>query len=125
MSGMDVGSELRRLLVEELCAIIEGWTQCDAASLLGLRQPQVSRLRRGVTAGFSVDRLVRLIASQGYHVEVRLTAMERRFGNPRPEPEVRVLRFDRHGMPARRATGGDELQRRSGGWDASDSFSGI
>jgi hypothetical protein len=62
---MDAGSELRRLLVEELCEIMEGWTQCDAALLLGLRQPHVSRLRRGVTDGFSVDRLVRLIAICG------------------------------------------------------------
>lgn len=124
---MDVGRELRRLLMEELCAIIEGWTQYDAASLLGpgLRQPHVSRLRRGVTTGFSIDRLVRLIAGQGYHVEVRLTAMERRFGKPQPEPEVRVLRFDRYGMPARRATGGQPRQRRSGGWEPPDALSGI
>lgn len=122
---MDVGGELRRLLVEELCAIMEGWTQYDAASLLGLRQPHISRLRRGVTAGFSIDRLVRLIASQGYHVEVRVTAMGRRFGKPRPEPEVRVLRFDRYGMPARRATGGEPRQRRSGGCEAWDTLSDI
>ena len=122
---MDAGSELRRLVAEELCEIMEGWTQCDAASLLGLRQPQVSRLRRGVTDGFSVDRLLRLIASQGYHVELRLTAMERPFGNPRPQPEVRVLRFDSHGMPARRGTGGGQRHRRSGGWNASDAISGI
>lgn len=122
---MDAGGELRRLLVEELCAIMEGWTQYDAASMLGLRQPHLSRLRRGVTAGFSIDRLVRLIAGQGYHVEVRLTAMKRRFGKPRPEPEVRVLRFDRYGMPARRATGGEPRQRRSGGWEAPDAQSDI
>ena len=122
---MDAGGELRRLLVDELCAIMEGWTQYYAASLLGLRQPHVSRLRRGETAGFTVDRLVRLIASQGYHVEVRLTAMERRFGRPRTEPEVRVLRFDRFGMPARRATGGEPRQRRSGDCEAWDTLSDI
>ena len=122
---MDVGAELRRLLVDELCAIMEGWTQYYAAALLGLRQPHVSRLRRGETAGFTVDRLVRLIASQGYHVEVRLTAMERRFGRPRPEPEARVLRFDRYGMPARRATSEELRQRRSGEWEAWDTLSDI
>ena len=88
---MDAGSELRRLVAEELCEIMEGWTQCDAASLLGLR----------------------------------LTAMERPIGKPRAQPEVRVLRFDIHGMPARRGTGGGQRHRRSGGWNASDAISGI
>ena len=88
---------LKELLAAELCAMMEGWDQYHVASLLGLHQPQVSALRHGRTAGFSTDRLVRLLGRIGYNVEITLREMPRRFGNPPIEPTVTVQRFNRYG----------------------------
>jgi predicted XRE-type DNA-binding protein len=95
-----VDQELQRQLARELCAIMQGWPQALAASLLGIHPPDVSALRRGRHGVFSVARLIRLIARQGYHVEVRLEQMPRRFpdlGSPRPLPTISVVRIDRFG----------------------------
>ena len=97
---------LKDLLTAELCAIMEGWDQYHVAWLLGLHQPQVSALRHGRTAGFSTDRLVRLLGRSGYNVEITLREMPRRFGNPPIEPTVTVQRFDRHGRLMERSAPG-------------------
>jgi len=47
-------------------------TQQQTAQLLGLAQPQVSRLRRGLTAGFSLERLLDLAARTGLGVRLTL-----------------------------------------------------
>ncbi|MGH7677263.1 MAG: helix-turn-helix domain-containing protein, partial [Gemmatimonadaceae bacterium] len=97
-----IDQELKGLLAAELCAIVEGWDQYAAAAMLGLRQPDVSALRHGRTAGFSIDRLVRLIVKSGYDVEVSLREMRRRFGLPSVAPKVTVQRYDRFGRTVAR-----------------------
>jgi predicted XRE-type DNA-binding protein len=47
-----------------------GLTQVQAAALLGLRQPQVSLLMRNRPGGFSVGRLMRLLAILGQDIEI-------------------------------------------------------
>ena len=47
-----------------------GLTQAQAAALLGLHQPQVSTLMRNRPGGFSVGRLMRLLAALGQDVEI-------------------------------------------------------
>lgn len=96
---MQVDQELKRLLAAELCAIVDGRTQVEAAALLWLRQPQISALRRGTTAGFSVGRLTRLVAAQGYNLELHLRLIPRRFALPKKLPRVSVVRYDRFGRP--------------------------
>lgn len=49
-----------------------GWTQVQAADALGLSQPDVSRLTRGVLKGFSVERLMTLLVALDYNVGVRI-----------------------------------------------------
>jgi predicted XRE-type DNA-binding protein len=98
--------ELKQLLASELCAIMQGWDQYHFASMLGIHQPDVSALRHGRTAGFSTDRLIRLIAERGYHVEVVLREMPRRSGTPRIEATVSVQRYDRHGRLVERPAPG-------------------
>lgn len=49
-----------------------GWTQAQAADALGLSQPDVSRLTRGVLKGFSVERLMALLVALDYNVSVRI-----------------------------------------------------
>jgi predicted XRE-type DNA-binding protein len=96
---MSLDPELKRQLARELCAIINGWSQVAAAGLLRLRQPHISRLRRGHTAGFSVSRLLRLIADEGYNIEIHLRVIPRRFELPRKLPTVSIIRYDRFGRP--------------------------
>ena len=52
-----------------------GMTQVDAAELLGIDQPKVSRLVRGQLAGFSIDRLFRFVTLLGSDIEI--TVVER------------------------------------------------
>ena len=44
--------------------------QVDAAKLLGLSQPDVSRLMRGDFREYSIDRLLRLLTTLGRDVEI-------------------------------------------------------
>ena len=89
--------DLKSQLARELCAIMNGWSQVGAAGMLNVRQQDVSRIRRGELAGFSVGRLLRLIARRHYHVEVHLKLIPRPFAQPREVPGVRVFRYDRYG----------------------------
>ena len=44
--------------------------QVDAASLLGIRQPDVSKMLRGEFRQFSVERLLRFLVALGQDVEI-------------------------------------------------------
>ena len=59
-------------LVRVLREVIEsrGLSQTRAATLLGVDQPTISRLLRGHTGGFSVDRLMRLLNGLDQDVEI-------------------------------------------------------
>lgn len=65
---------LKSRLAGKVFAEIEsrGWTQAQAAHALGLSQPDVSRLTRGVLKGFSVERLMALLVALDYNVSVRI-----------------------------------------------------
>ena len=47
-----------------------GLKQVEAAKLLGLSQPDVSRLLRGSFREYSVERLLRLLTTLGRNVEI-------------------------------------------------------
>ena len=49
-----------------------GLKQVDAAKLLGLSQPDVSRLLRGDFREYSVERLFRLLTALGRDVEIKV-----------------------------------------------------
>jgi predicted XRE-type DNA-binding protein len=59
-------------LVSELKAIIdrEGWTQARAAKVMGMAQPDVSRLLRGQFSNYSIDRIMRFLRAAGCRVEI-------------------------------------------------------
>jgi hypothetical protein len=46
-----------------------------------------------------VGRLLRLIARQGYHVEIHLRCIPNRFAKPHPVPTVTVVRYNGFGLP--------------------------
>lgn len=63
---------LKAELVSNIDEIIRGrkWNQSQAAKVLGLSQPDVSRLLRGNFRDFSVDRLLRLLMALGRDVDI-------------------------------------------------------
>jgi predicted XRE-type DNA-binding protein len=58
-----------------------GITQTELARLAGIDQPKVSRLLRGLTDGFSSDRLMRILTSLDQDVNITV--------RPRPRNEHR------------------------------------
>lgn len=61
-------------LVSELKQIIdrEGWTQARAAKVMGMAQPDVSRLLKGQFANYSIDRLMRFLHAAGCKVDITI-----------------------------------------------------
>jgi predicted XRE-type DNA-binding protein len=59
-------------LVSELKHIIdrEGWTQAHAAKIMGMAQPDVSRLLRGQFSNYSIDRIMRFLRAAGCEVDI-------------------------------------------------------
>ena len=47
-----------------------GLKQIEAASLLGVKQPDISKMLRGDFRQFSVERLMRFLVALGQHVEI-------------------------------------------------------
>lgn len=52
----------------------QGWTQAEAAKRLGITQPRVSRLTKGVWQDFSLDMLLTLAARAGLKAQLHLAA---------------------------------------------------
>jgi len=94
---MGIEQDLKTQLARELCAIVDGWSQIEAAALLYTHQSELSRLRRGDLRRFSVKRLLRLTSALWYDVEVHLKPMPRPFGSPSPKSTATVVRYDRYG----------------------------
>jgi Uncharacterized conserved small protein len=65
---------IRSALMATLGELIakRGWSQNEAAKLLGVTQPRVSDLMRGKIDLFSIDTLVDMLAKTGCHVELRV-----------------------------------------------------
>ena len=61
-------------LVQRIRAILaeRKLSQAQAAELLGLDQPKVSALVRGQVAGYTIDRLVRLLTALGQRIEINV-----------------------------------------------------
>lgn len=77
-----------------------GWTQCEAARVLGVAQPKVSLLLRGFSSGFSTGRLMTLLTRAGQDVEIILRPVRGRGRRAR----VRVL-APKAGLLSRGAAG--------------------
>jgi predicted XRE-type DNA-binding protein len=54
----------------------KGWTQAQAAQVIGIEQPKVSLMIRGQLAGISVERLLSIVNRLGHSVEVRISDEE-------------------------------------------------
>jgi predicted XRE-type DNA-binding protein len=78
-------TQAKARLASRIVDIVEqrGLTQTEASELLGIDQPQVSKLLRGHLSGFSADRLLRFLMALDQDVEIVI----------RPKPE-----FHAHGQ---------------------------
>ena len=67
---------IRSDLMIELSELIQnkGWTQVQAAELMGVSQPRISDLVRGKIDRFSIDSLIAMLGSAGVRVRITTTA---------------------------------------------------
>ena len=49
-----------------------GYTQTEAAELLGINQPKVSALKHGQLTDFSVERLFKFLVALGQRIDIRI-----------------------------------------------------
>jgi predicted XRE-type DNA-binding protein len=62
--------KMRSQLMTEVCDVIAGKTQVEAAEMLGVSQPRVSDLVRGKIGLFTIDALVNMLAHGGVRLRV-------------------------------------------------------
>jgi predicted XRE-type DNA-binding protein len=63
-----------RLAVRILNTIeARGLTQIEAAELVGLKQPDISNLRRARLGNFTIDRLLRILRRLGHTVQLQVS----------------------------------------------------
>ncbi len=68
--NMKLRSALMMALEEHIR--VQGWTQTEAASQLGVTQPRVSDLMRGKIDLFAIDTLVNMLTAVGLRVEMNI-----------------------------------------------------
>ena len=78
MNTEDPIAALKRQLAQLIVERVAGWSQMDAADLLGTDQPRVSDLRHGRLERFSLDQLVRFVGRIDGAIELRVTWSPRR-----------------------------------------------
>jgi predicted XRE-type DNA-binding protein len=97
---MTLAEDLKRALARELCAMFKHCDLWETAELLRLHLSEASRLRNGQTRRFSMERLLGMIAAQGYDIEIHAKEILQRRGEHR-EPHGTVVIYDRYGNAAR------------------------
>ena len=58
-------------------------TQAEAAKILGVKQPEISRLKKGKFNHYSVERLLTFLNRFNRDIEIRITPSEDRVGQQR------------------------------------------
>jgi predicted XRE-type DNA-binding protein len=69
----DAVPALKRHLAQQLVGRLEGWSQTDAAALVGTDQPRISDLRRGRLDRLSLEQLVRFLGRVGGSIELQVS----------------------------------------------------
>ena len=69
------------LVLQIYCIITQRkLSQAQAGQALGIRQPNVSRLMRGSSGSYSVERLMEFLTALGHNVEVKITPTRKKHG---------------------------------------------
>lgn len=76
---------LKATLGFEVFQIIEArnLTQAEAAKILDVKQPEISRLKNGKFNHYSVERLFTFLARLNHDIEIRIIPVENRIGEQR------------------------------------------
>ena len=76
------GEQLKATLMLQIYRIIKArkLTQTEAGKALGIMQPSVSRLMRGSSGSYSVQRLMEFLTALGHNVEVKITPARKKHG---------------------------------------------
>ena len=76
---------LKAKLGFEVFQIIEKWklTQTQAAKILGVKQPEISRLKQGKFNHYGVERLMTFLNRLNHDIEIRIIPSENREGQQR------------------------------------------
>jgi predicted XRE-type DNA-binding protein len=74
--------QFKATLMLQIYRIIKGrkLTQTQAGRVLGIKQPNVSRLMRGSSGSYSVDRLIEFLTALGQNVEVTIRPTRKKHG---------------------------------------------
>ncbi len=74
--------QFKATLMLQIYRIIKGQklTQTQAGRMLGIKQPNVSRLMRGSSGSYSVDRLIEFLTALGQNVEVTIRPTRKKHG---------------------------------------------
>lgn len=83
---------LKTQLVSRMQDILDGrkQSQAAAAALMGVRQPDLSRILRGQFRGFSIERLMTMLTALGVEVAITL----RPEGATAPTDTIRLKRLE-------------------------------
>lgn len=97
---------LKADLAHRIATLVErrGWTQADAATVMGVDQAKVSAIVRGRLGGFSAERLMRLLTRLDH--DVRITVAQ----NPSPERSARIMVLP---LPDLRQSEAETVEERS------------
>ncbi len=76
---------LKAQLGYEVFQIIEErkLTQAEAADILGVKQPEISRLKKGKFNHYSVERLLAFLTRLNHDIEIRIVPAENKVGEQR------------------------------------------
>jgi len=69
---MQIKTQLAVRILDTIQA--RGLTQTQAAELVGLKQPDISNLRRARLEAFTIDRLLRVLRRLGHTVQLQVSA---------------------------------------------------
>ena len=92
-ADLDIAEPEEALLKSDLAIRVSqlleerGLTQKEAATLLHVAQPNISKLMRGDLHGFSIERLLRFLVALDQNVDVVITPQAK----PANRPHVRML----------------------------------
>jgi predicted XRE-type DNA-binding protein len=78
LAKAELGAQIRAAILEQ------GWTQVQAAAVLGIDQPKVSLLMSARLSGFSIERLMNLLLRLDRDIEIAVRPKRDK------QPRVRV-----------------------------------
>lgn len=69
-----VEAQAKAELAMAIAAIIKenNWSQKQAAKMMGIDQPKVSKITRGILSEFTIERLMKFLINLSYDIELKL-----------------------------------------------------